>query len=73
MYVIQRCNHDDEVYDIIISDNIPKNHKLLHIINVKLTITYIRLLLDPNCRMTYISNNVLYLQSGLVNIQTILN
>lgn len=69
LYLLRHVNYKDEVYDLLISNNKQKNYNVIKIMKVYSNIEDIRLLLDPNEHTTYIKNNNLYLQSGLVDIE----
>lgn len=72
MYIQRPNNHEEEVYDILISYNIERNHELLRRITYPITLHDIRLILDSNSRTSILIGRRLYLQSGLIDINSII-
>ena len=71
MYILRPNNYKEEVYDMVISHDIATKHTVVRKIKHPLTIDSIRQQLDPNEHSTLVIGKRLYIQSGLVNIESI--
>ncbi len=71
-YILKHKNYEEEVYDILISSTLERNYIFISNITYSYTIQDIIFLIDPNGHKTYVLNNKLYAQSGLVDLSILI-